>query len=205
MIDYALTTKERVKSRLDITATTFDGLINALISATTARIEKMAGRRFKQTAYSQELYDGSDIYGTTLAILVANNGPMTELPVLEYKAGSNTDPTWYTYSENDYDVNLDMGVIYMNGTLPRGKRNVRLTYTAGYVIDFTSSYDVGVTHTLPAEITEVCEEVVVRLFKRRDSEGRTNESFQESSITWSDGVFTEENVATIRNYRRTFV
>lgn len=202
MINYALTTKERVKSRLDITATTFDGLFNALISAVTARIEKMTCRRFKQTAYSQELYDGSDIYGTTLKVLVANNGPMTALPILEYKAGSNTDPTWYTYSENDYDVNLDLAAIYMNGTLPPGKRNVRLTYTAGYVIDFTSSYDVGVTHTLPFEITEVCEEVVIRLFKKRDSEGRSNESFQESSITWDKDVFTPENIATIRNYRR---
>jgi len=55
---------------------------------------------------------------------------------------------------------------------------------------------------LPSEVVEVCEEAVIHLFKKRQSEGRTSESFQESSITWSSRVLTPEMVATIKNYRR---
>lgn len=55
---------------------------------------------------------------------------------------------------------------------------------------------------LPADLVEVCEKAVVKAFKRRDSEGRSSETFQESSITWERSVFTAEDLATIKNYRR---
>lgn len=55
---------------------------------------------------------------------------------------------------------------------------------------------------LPADLVEVCEEAVTRIFKRRESEGKTSETFQESSITWARSVFTDEDLRTIRNYRR---
>lgn len=56
--------------------------------------------------------------------------------------------------------------------------------------------------TLPADLVEVCEEAVTRIFKRRESEGRSSETFQESSINWNKSVFTDEDLRTIRNYRR---
>lgn len=199
---YALTTKSRVKNRLGITTTSFDALFDALIDATTDRIERMTGRRFKQTAYTQELYDGSDIYGSPVLALIVKNGPISGTPTLEYKTGSNESPTWVTYSVEDYDLDATSGLFYMKGSLPQGKQNVRVTYTGGYVIDFTGTYDIGGTHTLPLEITEVCERAVVRAFKKRDSEGRASESFQESSITWEKDIFLSEDIATIKNYRR---
>jgi hypothetical protein len=201
-ISYALTNKTRIKSRLGITTTSFDDLLDAMIGATTDRIEKMTGRRFKQTAYTQELYDGSDIYGSEMLILIIKNGPISGTPTFEYKTGSNTSPTWVAYSVEDYDIDTASALIYMKGSLPQGKQNVRITYTGGYVIDFTGTYDIGASHTLPMDITEVCERAVVRAFKKRDSEGRASESFQESSITWEKDIFLPEDIATIKNYRR---
>lgn len=201
-VTYALTNKTRIKSRLGITTTSFDDLFDALISATTDRIEKMTGRRFYQTAYSNELYDGSDIYGSPQLVLIVKNGPITGTPTLEYKTGSNASPTWVDYTVEDYDIDTDAGLIYMKSGLPRGKQNVRLSYTGGYVISFTGTYDIGGTHTLPLDITEVCEKAVIRVFKKRDSEGRASESFAESSITWEKDVFMPEDIATIKNYRR---
>lgn len=55
---------------------------------------------------------------------------------------------------------------------------------------------------LPAEIVEVCEQVVSKLFKRRESEGKTGETFGESSITFSERWFTDDQRAAIKNYRR---
>lgn len=196
-----LTTKTRVKSRLQITSTQFDDLFDFLIAATSDKIEQMTGRTFLATTYTNELYDGSDVYNDRQSIIVMNNAPVLNFELLEYKAGNNTNPTWFDYTENDYDVNETSGIIYMFGELPRGKQNVRMTYQAGFKIDFTNLYSTT-QHTLPYDITEVCEEVVTRIFKKRDSEGRSSESFQESSVTWNDNVFTKENLATINNYRR---
>lgn len=203
MIDYALTTKTRVKSRLQITTTSFDDIIETMIAATTAKIEQMAGRRFLATTYTNEVYDGSDAYDDRFGYIVVNNAPVLSLTSFQYKTGSNASPVWVDFTEEDYDIKESNGIIYMAGKLPRGKQNVRVSYRAGYLIDFdTSDVYTAASHTLPYDLSEVCEEVVVRLFKRRDSEGRSNESFQESSITWNTDVFTPENVRTINNYRR---
>lgn len=201
-INYALTTKERVKNRLGITTTSFDGLFDALIGAVTDRIEQMASRRFKQTAYSDEIYDGSDIYGSASLVILLNNAPVSGTPTIEYKTGSNANPNWVDFSVEDYDLDDEKGVVYMRGELPKGKQNIRVTYTGGFVISFTGTYDIGGTHTLPLDITEVCEKAVIRSFKKRDSEGRASESFAESSITWEKDVFTPEDIAIIKNYRR---
>lgn len=56
--------------------------------------------------------------------------------------------------------------------------------------------------SLPADLVEVCEKAVVKTYKRREGEGKSSETFQESSINWEKDVFTEEDRATIRNYRR---
>lgn len=202
MISYALTTKERVKERLGITATSFDDLINRLIASTTSMIEVMTGRRFYSTVYSNELYDGQDSYGDAKEILIIKNAPITTLTSIEYKTGTNASPTWVAYSANDYDVNLSLGVVRLK--CPKGIQNIRVSYTAGYLIDFSpeaDTYDVT-KHTLPYEITDACERIVTALFKRRESEGKTQESFQESSITWSPSVIDNETARVIRNYRR---
>lgn len=204
MINYALTTKTRVKARLGITVTSFDDLLDTMIAAVTNKIEQMAGRRFLATTYTNEVYDGVDAYDESLGILVANNAPILTLTSFQYKSGGNDNPTWNDFSVNDYDQNLRLGVLHMAGRLPKGRQNIRLSYRAGYLIDFTNTttfYDEA-THTLPYDLTEVCEEAVVRLFKKREAEGRQQESFNESSVTWNADIFTKENLATINNYRR---
>lgn len=83
------------------------------------------------------------------------------------------------------------------------------SFAAGRAPTSTLSVDYKTTETvdagdvnLPAELVEVCEEAVTRIYKRRDSEGRSSENFGESSVTWSKSVFTDEDMATIRAYRR---
>lgn len=272
----ALTTKARVKDRLQITATNFDDLIDRLILAVTARMERMCNRAFIQATYTHELYDGSDMYGTERCILMLKNAPALSIASVQYKTGLNSNPTWGDYDVDDYDVDMASGILYFASSLPRGKQNIRVTYSAGYAGSFlgivtgwvfnvtptgtvngvnltftlpgnadevivyadgmrissdnytftagtdsivfdsgnapfsTISADYKPTTTsedaddptLPLELVEVCEEAVIRLFKRRDSEGRSSETFNESTITWSKDAFNAENIATVKNYRR---
>lgn len=277
MDSHALTTKERVKLRLEITVTTFDDLFDSLILSVTDRIERMCGRRFMQATYTDELYDGSDAYGGRKRSITIKNAPVQALSSIEYRAGTNSDPDWKPISEDDYDLDTTLGVIHFRYGAPCGRRNIRISYTGGY-----AAYSIGVnsywvfnatpggtvdgsnkTFTLPAaaseiivyadgirivasnytftegddeftfaddkqpystisvdylpaaadpdtsddvdlplDIVEVCEQAVVRLFKRRESEGRTSETFQESSITWDKGTFSDESLNVIRSYRR---
>jgi hypothetical protein len=276
MDSHALTTKERIKTRLELTATTFDDLFDSLILAVTDRIERMCNRRFMQATYTNELYDGSDPYGSRRFAIFVRNAPINAITSIEWKGGLNSNPVWTAFSEDDYDADLDAGIIYFNCALPRGKRNIRISYTGGYtaftigvanywVFDatpagtvdgsnrtftlpeaasqiivypdgiraaasgysFTSGDDsftfndskqpfstISVDYLpnadependdtdLPLDIVEVCEEAVVRLFKRRSSEGRSSETFEQSSITWTSDIFSDENQAVIRSYRR---
>lgn len=271
----ALTTKARVKDRLKIATTDFDDLFDNLILSVTARLETMCNRQFTLATYTNELHDGSDPYGSIRTILVPKNAPIASVSSIEYKGGTNSNPNWLSFSENDYDVDESDGLIYMRYRLPVGKRNVRITYTAGWdgydittsslwnfgvvptgsvngsnrtftlpedasevlvyadgtrvqgsnitftagtdtftlaagsepystiTVDYkTQPADGGSDPTLPMELVDLCERLVIYLFKRRDSEGKTSESFQESSITWRDNMFTPDMRATIKNYRR---
>jgi hypothetical protein len=202
MINYALTNKARVKARMQIDTTSFDDVIDSIIAATTNRIEQMAGRRFLATTYTDELYDGSDAYGDAQSVFILNNAPVLSLTSIAYKTGANSSPTWVSYTEDDYDLNDHNGIVYMK--LPRGRQNVRALYQAGYLINFSDTTTVysSTQHTLPYDLTEVCEEVVVRIFKRRDSDGKQSETFNASTITWTDKIFSAEHISTINNYRR---
>lgn len=271
----ALTTKARVKDRLGITVTSFDTVLDRIILSVTARIEQMTGRRFIQGTYTNELHDGSDLYGKRRQFLIVKNAPVQTISSIQYNAGSNSSPVWNTIDEDDYHADLQAGIVNFPHGLPSGFRNIRVTYTGGFSgysigvdnfwvfnttptgtvngvnLTFTLPEDASqvivyadglreaasnVTFTagsasftlaagraptttiaidylrenaaedadyyLPEELVELCEEAVARIFKRRDSEGRLSETFQESSITWTKSVFTDEDLATIRNYRR---
>ena len=271
----ALTTKERIKTRLTLTVATFDSLIDSLILAVTARIQQATDRRFIQATYTNELHNGSDIYGSKRAMLILKNGPVQSVATVQEKLGTNTVPNWTTIDANDYTCDLSTGMILFHGCMPSGMQNVRVTYTGGYsgytigvnnfwvfnspvtglvngsnltftlpetadqviiyadgarevssnvtftagtdtftlaagrapystiVVDYKKSVVVGLQDfNLPADLVDVCERAVVLLFKRRDSEGKSSETFQESSISYRDDVFTKEMQATIRNYRR---
>lgn len=271
----ALTTIERIKDRLGITADDFDATLTRMILAATARIEAMCGRRFVQGTYTHELHDGSDIGGTRRRFLILKNAPVSTIATIEYQAGSNSNPDWRELDEDSYHADLANGLVDVPGGLPAGFQNIRVTYTGGF-----SGYSYGIEnfwvfnmtptgavngsnrafslpedatqiivyadgmreaaanvtfvpssaaftlaegraptstiavdylrenaaedsdYYLPADLVEVCEKAVVKAFKRRDSEGRASETFQESSITWERTVFTAEDLATIKNYRR---
>lgn len=271
----ALTSVDNVKDRIGLTKTTFDALISKLILSVSSRIEMMCNRDFTLATYTNELHDGSDLFGSSRTILIPRNAPISNVASIEYKTGSNSSPTWVAFTEDQYTVSASNGIIYFNSPVPGGKQNIRITYTAGWdgydvitsslwnfnvtptgTVDgsnltFTLPEDANevivyadgvrlqasdVTHTdgsdtitlasgtaphdtiavdykatpadsgsdptLPMEIVDLCERVVIALFKRRESEGKSSESFQESSIQWRASLFTKEDLATIKNYRR---
>lgn len=202
-VAHALTSEARVKARLGIEAAGFDTLLKRLIYAATDFIEKeCGGRRFKETTYTQELYDGSALNdeGTSKGFLVLKNAPVASIAAFEYRSGSRSNPSWVAFATDDYEPRLQEGILRVWGGIPSGYGNVRVTYTAGFKIKFDSEFD-DALHTLPYELSDLCERLVVKRFKKREKEGVSQESFGETSISWKE-LLEDQDKATIMQYTR---
>ncbi|MDQ3158804.1 MAG: hypothetical protein M3P98_01545 [bacterium] len=193
---HSLTTVARVKNRLVITDSGFDTVFLRGINAMTDLIESYCNRRFKSTMYTDQII--STRHGGTDLLL--KQSPVTSLASISYTVGM--PKTWTAYNAtNDYELIEDgkSGIVKMYAGLPKGENTIKVTYTAGYLIDwanFGSS-----THTLPADLSDLCERLVVRIFKRRDAEGKSQEGFESNAITWATEL-TKEDKMTLAKYKR---
>jgi len=200
MIDYALTTKERVKARIDITVAGLDTVIDTFIASATHYIEGLCGgRRFLETTYTNEIMDGSFLGSNqSIPYLILKNAPIVSISAFEYRNGTRTNPVWTAFQADNYEPMNDRGII--KADLPAGVQNIRMTYVAGYKIDFTDPYD-DTAHTLPFDLSNLCEKMVVKMIKKRESEGKSQETLRDSTITWGAFVDTEDK-DIISRYRR---
>ncbi|GIW70325.1 MAG: hypothetical protein KatS3mg101_1072 [Patescibacteria group bacterium] len=199
LLSYALTTVQRVKDRLAITGANFDTLIQRLINSATYFIESETNRHFAETTYTDEVYS---IYGAKQDMVFLKNAPVSAITSAQYRAGTPSNPAWTNFTADEYELVEDgkSGIVKLYGLAGRGINALRFTYTAGYKINFTNAGDM-VTHTLPADITDLCERLVIRWFKRRESEGKTSEAFDGGQINWQSEL-TNEDKETIARYRR---
>lgn len=195
---HALTTVARVKSRLGITVSTFDTLMISLINAATDRIEGECNRRFLRTTYTNQIYSVPE---RGMKYLSLEQIPVVSITGIDYKAGTPASPSYTALIADQYELmsNGASGMVRIYETLPYGVNALRVTYVAGYLIDF-ATYGAS-THTLPADITELCERMVVKAFKRRDNVGKSTESFEGSTVTWSKDL-DEDEKQTLADYKR---
>lgn len=202
-ITYGLTTTQRIKDRLAVTVVdaTLDNVYKRMIYAATDFIEKACGgRRFLKRTISQELYSGSQNGSSNRQkYLILRNAPVASITLVEQNVGSQATPSWVTVSAEEYELDIDNSLIFQGGLTP-GTKNYRITYVAGYLIDFSDEFN-DVVHTLPYELTDLCERLTTKLIKRRESEGRASEGFNSSQITWGD-FLEEHDRVIIANYRR---
>lgn len=201
LVTHGLTTTARIKTRLTITADSFDTLFERLIYAATEFIENQCGgRRFETNVYTDEIYDGSNRDGSRKSWIFLKNSPVSVFTTFEHNVGSIGTPSWSSFSTDAYQrIDLE-GLIKVLSGVPAGLQNIRVTYTAGYIIAFDDEFD-EVLHTLPYDLTELCERMVVRAFKKRESEGKRIEGFETSTITWLEDL-TKEDKKVIAHYRR---
>lgn len=196
---YALTTAQRIKDQLDITVSTFDTILERYIAGATDYIENQCNRRFKQTTYTNEIYDGSYLDGTKRTMLILKNAPIVpdSISSFQYRTGLKTNPVWTSFNADNFQEKNEVGHIMT--FLPQGYQNIRISYTAGYLIDFANEY--SSTHTLPHDISDLCERIVIRRYKKRGSEGKKSENFGQSSVTWGD-LLDDFDKEVIADYQR---
>ncbi len=194
---HALTTVARIKDRVTITASSHDAELIRIINGITDFIELYCARRFKSTAYTNEVYS---VRSNMLKSLRLKNSPVTALTTLEYSVGTPSNKSWTAYIADDYELHEDgkSGLVRVYGIMPQGVNTMRATYTAGYLIDW-SNYGTS-SHTLPADLTEVAERMVVKAFKMREN-AKTTEAFDGASVTW-DSYLSKDDKIILSKYKR---
>ncbi len=198
---YALTTLSRVKDRLGIpdATTTFDNVLMRAIMGATSIIESACSdRRFASATHTGEIHNAE--LGQTVIYL--KHWDVSTLTLVEYNYGTPGNPAWTTLVAENYAlmdqgkngrVRLYMGLVGINA--------VRLTYVAGYLVDFANEFD-DTKHTLPFEITDLCERIVVAKFNKRTDEGKAIQSSQEISITWNKDDLSKSDLDLLQPYQR---
>jgi hypothetical protein len=121
----------------------------------------------------------------------------------QWRAGTPSNPSWTDFITDQFELEQQgySGIIRVYGVMPRLYSNMlRATYVAGYPVNFLSAGD-GSTHQLPSDLTNTCENLVVRIFKRAPLDGKASENMQGATISWRDQLDAlDRNV--INNYRR---
>ena len=196
---FALTTVARVKSRLEIDSgtTTWDALLAELINGMSSFIEGEAGRRLVSAVYTNEAYTLDD--GQT--ILMLRQYPVTAIASIQFRAGSVATPAWTTLTADEWEQQNsgrdDLGIIRLYMSL-RGTNAIRVTYTAGYTINFTTE----ASHTLPYELSDLCERLVARRFKKRESEGKASEGASAGGTLAWEKEMSDDDKRILRRYIR---
>lgn len=201
VVAYALTTKERVKQKIGIAAatTTSDDLIDRIISGVTDFIERYCGdRRFKQQTGISEI-QSAETDGQTLFFL--KQAPVSSL-IAYYNSGTVASPIWTAYPAEDYQLYDDgkAGIVKIYGGVAKGVNVVKFVYTAGYLIDFANEFD-PTKHTLPFDLAELADRLVIRWYKKREVAGKASESYEGGSVNWRDAL-DEDDKAVLDSYKR---
>lgn len=209
LLPYALTTPQRVKDLLDIRDVDSDPVIIRFINAATDFIQNSCnGRKFLQQTYTNEVYSASN---TKQKYLILRQCPVVSVSSFQYRAGPPSAPNWTSFIVDQYellnpqqDINGDTyypsGIIRIYGYIPMLYNNMtRVTYVAGYKIDFDNAGDTT-KHTLPADLSRLCDNLVVRWFKRRDFAGMNAKTLDSSTINFRDKL-DQDDLNIIAQYR----
>lgn len=203
LVSHALSSLSRVKGRLEISVSTYDTVLTQLLNEATDFIEAKCGRRFKSTTYTNEIYDGGD---GGIVDLILRHAPVTALSAFSYRTGTISTPVWTAMDADSYELDRSgrTGIIcIVEGYLPAGRNNIRVTYTAGYLIDFTTE-GTPATHNLPGDLTSACEQLVCEMYNAKKSAGVKAESLGNASITWQSIADRNPSITeTLNRYVRT--
>lgn len=201
----ALTTLERMKLMLgisDIEDENVDEMVMLLINRASSWIERQIGRHLGKDSYRQWY----------------NANGQRELVTIEYPIISveyiKEDGQLVSPEAYDYTQTANIGVIYRDtGWLKAGyrkglaydiiaaKRNIEVSYTAGYVLPKDATEDDP--QTLPADLEGLLWDVVSRAYTSLQNGSQGLSSFSISDVTWNFDKSTPSAWTQLINlYRR---
>ena len=139
ILSYALTSLADVKESLGIASadTSKDNLIIRKINQSTRAIEAYCGRRFKQTTYTDEIYNG-----TNIDQIILKQRPISAV-TLKARDSSLNDNDFETIESSLYFIESEAGILDLVFNAVGRWGAYAITYTAGYA-------------TIPDDLAEAC-------------------------------------------------
>ena len=189
IVAYSLVTLEDVKSFLGITLTTHDTVLTMLINMVTDHIEKRCGRRFTDTTYTQEEYDG-----TAVRTLAVKYFPITSTETfkLEVNNASDNSDDWEEIDTDEYWVDEATGIITKTTPFAKRTKNYRVTYSAGY-------------DSIPYDLQLLAMTFISEIFNKRKTGGVLEESLGDRTVKFQVGSIidnSDEFKNILANYRK---
>lgn len=194
-LSYALTTLQRQKDFMGISAVDYDTVLDRLIDCATDFIEEYCDRRFQETTYTNELYDG-----TGNRRLLLENYPINSSSsfTLQIRGSTDNEDDWSTEDTSNYFIKYEQGIVeFANKIFVKVVQHYRATYTAGYDYDNAATFlsDVGA-----ADLEFACWKLVTRYFTQRKSSGDIeSESIGNYSVTFMREINEDPVIARILN------
>jgi hypothetical protein len=188
----------------------YDAILIRMINWASNFISNECGRTsFVQMTYTHDTYS---IENSRQHILLLRNAPVLSISSFQWRAGTPSNPTWTDFLADQYElidpvteptsgtVWYPKGEIRVYGVMPRITSNmIRATYIAGYPVNWNNPED-HLTHWLPGDITSVCENLVVRRFRRRMLAGQSSQALEGATTSWRDKL-DEEDLMVLGQYR----
>ncbi len=153
-----------------LTQSLHDGLLEMLINGVSAMFEVYCRRVFQQASFT-EYHNGRG-----KVVLFVGNPPIASSPAVEiwddlervWGSGTLIDPSQYTIDESEMFIQMD------GRTLKDGYKNVKITYTGGYL-------------TIPGDLELACIEQVALKFREATEKnlGVTARGFADGSVSFN--------------------
>lgn len=195
LLSYALCSLQDTKESLGIASgvTTHDNLLKRKINQATEMIEGYCKRRFKETTYADEQYDG-----TSSNQLILRQYPVSTTASFTLSERNTTlnDDDWTTIDSDLYFIDYNAGVIDGKVTFLRQWNLYKTTYTAGY-------------STIPSDLAEACVTLACFLYEnstsgtavKRKKEGQREIEYHDpnSGANSAKSLFEQLNIDDILN------
>ena len=193
---YALTTVARFVSYAELTNLTAaqETVLEILVNQATEFIENYCDRRFQQTAYTNEVYDGDGGSTINLRQYPVASG---ETFGLDVRSSAENEDDWDDIDSDDYFVQYDEGII----ELPDGRffhnapRRYRVTYTAGFDFDNSATF---LSDTEAGDVEYACWLLLqVQWNKRKGDPSVISEKIGDYSVTYRKAAMENSQVMEI--------
>ena len=193
---YALTTRQRLIDFLGLSglSSTQNTVLDRIIDTATEYIENYCDRRFQQTVYTNEVYDGDGS-----RYLMLKNYPVNSASTftLSRRDSVGNEDDWSTIDTEDYFVHYNEGIVeYIKGLkFQNAPKRYRITYTAGFNFDNSSTF---LADTEAGDVEYAMWRICSASWQRRKGDvGVISERLGDYSVEYSKGVFESPEIKEV--------
>ena len=199
---WGLTTVARFKAYIKKTTNEDDTLIETIINIVSDLVERYCDRRFLQTTYTDEYYDGT---GSNRMLLKQYPVDSATTVVIDERSGDFNSDSWNSLDSDLFHVDLITGLIELIGArFAEVPRKYRIDYKAGYAFKNNAAPLVTLEAVEIGDLELAVWMLVNNIYQSAKSQtGIKSESIGNYSVSYADEkIMTVEIKLILNKYKR---